>query len=195
MVIALASTALAGGLVSTEVISSSGPDLYATVRVTATGGPGLSVGALILGGTQPAWLATAGRTFALGDHVDLTGELDLGMLRRTPRNGRQEGPTAGFGTGLTVDAGPVDAVAELAFVSGVGTRAETGIDAPLGWLELSPRVRLETWSGDRDPALRVSLGARHETSAGWWASIAVSAGGRDVIHMGPGVAVAFGRAS
>lgn len=189
-------TALAAGFsLQAEGISSYGPDAYATVRLQAEAQPGVEVGVLAIGGTQPAWLATGARTLRLADGFTARGEVDLGLLRRTTSNWTREAPTVGLRLGARGAITPeVAAVVDFGAIGGVGLRGEAGADLALGdrWT-LEPRLRIETWAGDRDPSLRVGVGARHTTRAGWWGALAVSAGGRDVLHMGPGIALAVGR--
>lgn len=180
--------AWAGGF-SAEVAYTSayGPDAYGVSHLQAAHGPDLEIGVLGVGGTQPGLLATAARTLALTERFEVRGELQVGMLRAF-------GPSLGFDAGCRLSLAPLDVVAEVGALPGMGARGAAGVDAPLGggW-GLSPRLRLETWAGDRDPALRAALGARHVGPSGWWFGLEASAGGRDVLHMGPGVAASFGR--
>jgi len=188
VLLALSTPALAGGFsVRSAYTSSYGPDAYGLVHVGAQAGPDLEVGALWVGGNQPALLASAARTLRLHDLLVVRGELLLGMLRR-------EGPSGGFELGARLDAHALTVVVEGGLLAGLGSFAEAGVDTTLaeGWV-FQPRLRVETWAGDRDPALRVGLGLRRETASGWWVEVAGSAGGRDVLHMGPGLVLALGR--
>lgn len=188
VLLGIAATARGAGGFSlrTAYTNSFGPDAYGMVHLQGMAAPGLEVGALGLGGTQPGWVGTAARTVRVADRVALRGELRLGMLRAA-------GPTAGFDFGGAVAAGPVDVVLGGGWLHHVGYDLRSGVDAPLAdaWT-LSPRLRVETWAGDRDPALRVELGLRWALSESLWLSAAGSAGGRDVLHMGPGAALGLG---
>lgn len=182
--------AAAGGFaVETSYVSSYGADAYGLVHARALGAPDLEVGVLGVGGTRPGWLATAGRRVPLGGALVVSGELQLGMLR-------EAGPAAGWRAGAALSPGgaPLAVVAEVGAITGMGWRAAAGVDAPLGptW-SLAPRLRLETWAGERDPMLRAGLGARREGPGGWWIAAEASAGGRDVLHMGPGGSLSLGR--
>jgi len=181
--------------VGVDYTSSFGPDAYGLVEVTAYGRPGLEAGALVLGGVRSGVFATAGRTLRLAEGWQVRGQARLGMVAGLRRGDERDGgPSFGFLLGSTLEAGPLDVVAETEWLRWIGIRARAGVDAPLSdrWV-LSPRLRLETWAGDRDPALRVEMGVAHRFPSGWTLSLAGSMGGRDVLHTGPGFAVTVGR--
>lgn len=190
MVTLLLGTSLAsaaGFWTSASWTDSYGPDAYAQLQVAAQARPGLEVGALMVGGTRSALYGDAARTLRLGQGVQLRGELRLGMVE-------DDGADAGFGLGARVAAGPLTAVAEGGWTGGLGWQILGGVDAPLSerWT-LRPRLRAETWAGDRDVALRAGLGLRHDGARGLWWALDASAGGRDVFHLGPGVSLIVGR--
>lgn len=166
---------------------SHGPDAWGRAELLATAAPGLEVGALAVGGTRSALFAEGARALRLGERVRARGLLRLGMVEQT-------GPEAGLGGRLDLDLGPVVAVAGGEWTGGLGWRLGAGVDAPLpaGWT-LSPRIQAETWAGDRDPALRVAMGARHALGERLWLGAELSAGGRDVFHLGPGLSLVVGR--
>jgi hypothetical protein len=206
--------ALAGGFsVASTYTSSYGPDAYGTVQLQAEASPDIEIGALVIGGVRQAWLATAARRLRLSDGIGVRAELDVGLRRRTVEDVEEVIYTAywapeptlleridldavaiGGQLGLDVDAGPVVAIADVGWLLGFGWRVEGGVDAPVAphW-KLAPRVRVETWAGDRDPALRAEAGVRWDVDGGFWMAAAASAGGRDVFHMGPGVALTLAR--
>lgn len=189
MVILLLSSLASAAGVHTELgwVGSYGPDAYGTLELGVSARPGLTVGALMVGGTRSGLYASASREIRLGERVLASGELRLGMAE-------EDGAQGGVGLGLCVDAGPVDAVLEGGWTGGLGWQGQGGVDAPLSarWT-LSPRIKAETWAGDRDPALRAALGARHTFAGGAWLGAELSAGGRDVFHLGPGLIVSVGR--
>lgn len=167
-------------------ITSHGPDAYALAALAAEAAPGLEVGVLAVGGTRSALFATGARSVRLGERARATAELRLGMAE-------EAGAVAGFSLDLGVPAGQVLAVAGGGFTGGLGWRGFAGADAPISetWT-LSPRLRAETWAGDRDLALRAGMGLRWEGARGRWIGLEASAGGRDVFHLGPGVALMLG---
>lgn len=167
--------------------SNHGPDATAEATLAAEASPGLEVGVLAVGGTRSALFATGARELGLGEGLRLTGELRLGMVE-------QAGAEAGFNLDLGVQAGPVLAVAGGGWTGGLGWRGYLGADAPLTeTLTLSPRLRAETWAGDRDLAVRAAMGLRHVGARGLIIGVEASAGGRDVFHLGPGVSLTLGR--
>lgn len=181
--------------VSVDYTSSFGPDAYGVVEATAYGHPGLEIGALVLGGVRSGLFATAGRTLRLTEGWRVRGQARLGMVASARRGDeRRGGPSFGVLLGTMVDAGPLAVVAEGEWLRWIGFRTRAGVDAPLSqrWI-LGPRLRLETWAGDRDPALRVEMGVEHRFPSGWTVALAGSAGGRDVLHTGPGFVVTVGR--
>jgi len=184
----LAAPALAVGFsAETALISSFGPDAYGTLHLQLAAGPELECGALVIGGTQPGVLATGARTLHLGERLALRGEVRLGMLR-------EQGPSGGFRLSGDLDLDRLHAVAGVDWIARMGVRLEGGVDAPLrDGLVVQPRLQLETWAGQRDPALRVALGFSLATGDRGWVRIAASVGGRDVHHMGPGLTLAVGR--
>jgi len=185
---ALSGAARAEGF-SAEVsyTSAYGPDAYGVSHLQLARGPDLEVGVMGVGGTQPGLLGTAARTLAVGDRLTVRGEVQAGMLR-------VHGPTVGFTGGWRLALSPLDVVVSLGGLPGMGARGAAGVDAPLpaGWT-LAPRLTVETWAGRRDPALRAAIGVRKQSASGWWLGMEGSAGGRDVLHMGPGAALSFGR--
>jgi len=184
----LAAPALAGGFtMDAEYTSAYGPDAYGALRLVALTEPDLALGVLGLGGVQPAWFGTAARSVALGAAVTARAELALGMARAV-------GPAGGGRLGLTIGAEPLSVVADVGWLSGLGFRGEAGVDAPLaGRWTVSPRLRLETWAGGRDPALRAELGLSWRADGGFFVGAAGSAGGRDVLHTGGGASLTLGR--
>ncbi len=193
----LATAAIAadtGGFsVETRYTNSFGPDAWGSLHVQAHAQPGLEIGALLIGGNRDAALGTARRTLRLSDEVHIGAELQLGMLR-TVNEDELGGPTAGFAIGTTGVLDPISVQVEGGYLHGIGVFGEGGVDVAVteAWT-LSPRLRAETWSGGRDPALRVQMGLAHRWRSGLYVSAAASAGGRDVVHMGPGFALNFGR--
>ena len=189
----LCSPALAGGFtLETAYTSSFGPDSYGTMHLRAHTDRRLTVGALLLGGTEQAALVTTGQTLSLSKVVDIRGELQLGMLRTNTNTAG--GPTGGFIVGADFHLAPLSITTSFGFLNGVGFYEEGGVEVKLSerWL-LKPRLRAETWAGDRDLALRVGMGVEHRTRSGWRIGLLASAGGRDVRHMGPGFVLNFGR--
>jgi len=193
----LASLALAadptGFSLETRYTNSFGPDAWGSLHFRADAQPGLQVGALLIGGNRDAAIATTRRTLRLTDEVVVGFELQLGMIR-TVNKDQPGGPTAGFATETRVAFDPLTVHLEGGHLHGIGLFAEGGVDVALAeaWT-LSPRLRAETWSGDRDPALRVQMGLGHSWRSGFFVSAAGSAGGRDVVHMGPGFTFDIGR--
>ena len=189
----LAAPAMAGGFtLETAYTSSFGPDSYGTMHLRAHTNKGLTVGALLLGGTEQAALVTTGHKLTLSKVVEARGELQLGMLRTNTTTGG--GPTGGFALGVDFHLAPLSITTSFGFLNGVGFYEEGGVDVKLGerWL-LKPRLRTETWAGGRDLALRIGMGLEHRTRSGWRIGLLASAGGRDVRHMGPGFVLNFGR--
>lgn len=177
----------AGFQTSASWISSHGPDAYGELRAAALASPGLEVGVLAVGGTRSALFATGARTVRLGERVSARGELRFGMAEAT-------GAVPGFEAELRVGLGGVVAVAGGGYTGGLGGRGLAGVDAPLtDTLTLSPRIRAETWAGDRDLALRAALGLSHQRPGGLRVGVEASAGGRDVFHLGPGITLSLGR--
>ncbi len=185
---ALVGSALAVGFAAeTAYVSSFGPDAYGTLHLQLQAGPQIAVGALVIGGTQPGALATGARTFRVAQRLDLRGEVRLGVLR-------EAGPSGGFRLSGDLDVDRVHVIADVDWLARMGVRLSAGVDAPLrSGLTLAPRLSLETWAGQRDPALRVGLGLLWAPGETWWVRVSASAGGRDVQHMGPGATLAFGR--
>lgn len=181
--------------VETHYASAFGPDAWGTAHLRAEAADDLEVGALMIGGTRAAVLASARKGLALHERVHWRGELLLGMRRTTVDE--QGGPVVGFESRLAVRAAdPVDAVAGGGYLPGVGGWFEAGVDARSGarWT-LQPRLRAGTWAGDRDPAVRVELGLSHRWTSGWFFGAAVGAGGRDTVHLGPSAAFTLGRST
>ncbi len=166
--------------------SSYGPDAYGALRLVAEADPGLELGTLLVGGTRSGLYGLGARSVRLGEGLVARGELRLGMVE-------EEGAKAGLLLGLRVEAGPVVAALDGGYTGGLGWQGAGGVDAPIAerWT-LSPRLRLETWAGDRDLALRAALGLRHQAASGLWVAAEASAGGRDVFHLGPGFALSVG---
>lgn len=183
----LAVAALAAGFeATTELASSFGPDRYGLVEVRALADPGLAFGVVVVGGVRPAVLASAGRTIRLAEGWELEGEVLVGAVR-------EAGAAYGGRLATTVEAGPVAVVLGGEWVRFLGVRVAGGVDAPLSerWT-LMPRLRLETWAGDRDPALRVELGLARRIGV-WTVAVAASVGGRDVLHTGGGLVLTVRR--
>lgn len=191
----LAGLALAGPDFSLETryASAYGPDSWGTVHLRAEAAENLDVGVLAVGGTRSALLASVRQGLDLGDRLHWRGELLFGM-RRTAVD-REGGPAVGIAGDGALDAtSEVAVVAGGGWVPGIGGWFEGGIDAAAGQrFVLHPRLRAGTWAGDRDPALRVSLGATHRWRSGWFLRGAVGAGGRDTLHLGPSFTFALGR--
>ncbi len=183
----LLGAALAAGIsLDTAWVSSHGPDSYGRAHLQASSGD-LEIGALGFGGTQPALAGTVARGMKPADPLRLRAELRLGMLR-------EGGPTAGFALGGRLDLGDVTVALDLDQLAGVGIRASGGVNIDSGRFEVRPRLLTETWAGDRDPALRVELGLHRRLrpirgGPGAQIGLALSGGGRDVLHMGPGLAL------
>lgn len=188
---ALGSGASAAGFsAETRYASAAGPDAWGSLDVRATAASGVHTGALVLGGTRSAVLGTFGGSFAPGPlTVDLTAS--AGMMRTTVD--RVGGPTGGVGAEVGFDRGlPVSLGGGYLF--GIGFWAEGGVDPALGdRVALLPRLRLDTWSGERDPALRAGIGVQWTHRDGAFVAVSASAGGRDVVHLGPGFTLSFGR--
>jgi hypothetical protein len=171
----------------TSYVSSFGPDAYGTLHLQLSADPDLQIGVLIIGGTQPGVLATGARSVLVVDRLIVRGEVLLGMLH-------DQGPTGGLRVHGDLDLDRMHAVAEIDWIARVGVRLEGGVDGPLrDSLTVQPRLALETWAGLRDPALRVEMGLLVAPGDTWWLRVSASAGGRDVMHMGPGATLAFGR--
>lgn len=182
-----ASALAAGFSAETAYVSSAGPDAYGTAHLQLSAGPDVQVGALVIGGTQPGVLATGARTFQLAERLTVRGEARLGMLR-------ERGPAGGLRASGDLDLDRLHAVASADWILGMGFRLSGGVDTPLrDSLTLQPRLMLETWAGQRDPALRVGLGLHLAPTDTWWVQLSASAGGRDVQHLGPGVVLSLGR--
>ena len=179
--------------VETRYTNSFGPDAWGSLHARAQAQPGLEVGALIIGGNRSAVLGTTRRVLRLSDAASFGAELQLGTIR-TVNDNLLGGPTAGFATGFSFLIDTITIQLEGGYLHGVGVYGEGGVDVTLSeFWTLSPRLRTETWSGDRDPALRVQMGLGHTWRSGLFISAAGSAGGRDVVHMGPGFTLDLGR--
>lgn len=196
MVTALLGLALAADVsLTTRYASAFGPDAWGTVHLRAEAAPDLDVGALAVGGTRAALLATVGRRFHLGERLIWRGELQAGA-RRTAAD-EPGGPLVGFETGAVAQVtDPVAAVLDGGWLPGLGAWAEAGADAvAAGRFGVFPRLMASTWAGDRDLALRVELGGGYRAPTGWFVRASVGAGGRDTVHLGPSAGLVLGRQS
>lgn len=182
-----------GGSVQAEWISSWGPDHYGILRIRSHAEPGLQLGALLVGGTRSAVLGTAARALELEPGARLQLGLWLGMIRSS--SAAPGGPVGGGELALSAPVGDGLALAlALDGAAGLGIRASAGVERDLSerW-RLSPRLRLDTLAGARDPALRAATTLAWHGSDGVHVSAELSAGGRDVLHLGPGLALTVGR--
>jgi hypothetical protein len=180
-----------GPLVDTEVVSASGPDLYGVARIGVTAEPGLHTEVIAVGGTREALLLGVGRTFRL-DTVRFGVGLDLGMVRTELTD--PGGATGGGELRIAVPASPtLGWSAGLEGIGGIGWRVHSGVAVtPAERLRLLPRLRAETFAGDRDVMLRVEMGLGARVGRTWLV-VSPSVGGRDVLHMGPGVRVSLSK--
>ena len=184
MIALLFGSALAQGFsAETTWASAWGPDQYLSLELLGQT-DSLEAGALWLAGTQPGLLALTAKHATLGP-LAARMEARLGMLSGY-------GPTAGAGLDVALDTGSVTPVVQSSVTPGLGWELAGGVDAGSDKLLLRPRLSLDTLAGERDPAIRVELGLRLHTRS-LWLELAVSGGGRDVLHMGPGATLAFGR--
>jgi hypothetical protein len=180
----------AGFSVETRYASAGGADAWGSLAVTATTEADVHTGALLLGGTRSAVLGAFGGGAALGPFAwDATAY--AGMVRTT--GDLAGGPTGGGSLSVGVDPG-VPVRVGGGYVWGIGAWLEGGAEPALSpRLALLPRLRLDTWSGERDPALRAGIGVQWTSRGGTLAALSASAGGRDVVHLGPGVTLSLGR--
>ncbi len=189
---ALTAWAAPGFELESHYASAWGADAWATVHLQADAGETLQVGALVLGGTRSAVLATAAKRHTWAELVTTRLELQLGM-RRTAVDA-SGGPLIGAQGDAWVHATPdLDVALSTSYLPDVGGWFSGGLDAQIAppWT-LSPRLRLGTWAGDRDTAVRVSMGLTPPTRAGWFVAADIGAGGRDTVHMGPSATLTLG---